>query len=191
MDENLRKRIEESRKKLEAKKNPEKADGSMQGSLTKKFTPVLGGPKPHTDKIRETVYDDVQPEDASPMFEMTDTPLHLLKADNPNKDLLNINPLAGEEIVKKPFKPQDSSRFIPPPVTVAIDGDDQYTAIVAIIKEERVKRKISRAAMGVILEMTGTNYYNIERGKTKLTLETVVKICKVLEIKITINGVEI
>ena len=50
------------------------------------------------------------------------------------------------------------------------------------IQEIRESKKITREEIGKLLYMTGENYKKIEYGSVRLTLETYLEICKILEL---------
>ena len=59
--------------------------------------------------------------------------------------------------------------------------------IGAIIKRERVKWKLSVREFAGLLDIDISEVYKIENGTRNMTVDRLIKICKVLKLKITIK----
>jgi len=59
--------------------------------------------------------------------------------------------------------------------------------IGAIIKKERVKWKLSTREFAELLDIDISEVYKIENGTRNMTVDRLIKICKVLKLKITIK----
>lgn len=59
--------------------------------------------------------------------------------------------------------------------------------IAAIIKKERVKWKLSTREFAELLNIDISEVYKIENGTRNMTVDRLIKICKVLKLKIEIK----
>lgn len=68
---------------------------------------------------------------------------------------------------------------------------EELVVVANIIAGVRKNTPVTQQALADKVGLTVTGYANIERGDTAPSWETLQKICKALQIKITINGIEI
>ena len=68
-------------------------------------------------------------------------------------------------------------------------GKDCYTLIGEIIKARREELNLSRRELAEMLCTNTSNVANYELGNRGMSVQTLLKYCKVLKIKLKLNGV--